>query len=193
MLLFTLLLGCSPSENSDSLVERDVLWAVPSDALLDTDGHVDLPVERLPHPIGGTAIPVERLSWRTGFSPVQTTVFFPTEWLDSDSLPVIEDAAEAGSVQIWDLDEGARIPCFAEVDIFPQDEEIPTLLVRPLVPMNPIQELHGHIRHSRFRHTEAIHTQNIGMVQLCECSIFPIESGCCESALREQFQRQALP
>jgi hypothetical protein len=135
MLLFTLILGCSPSDDPVPGIERDVLWAMPNDSLLDANGHLDLPADRLPHPIAGSAIPVERLTWRTGFSPVQTTVFFPTEWLDSDSLPTPADSEEAGSVQIWDLDAGARIPAFAEIDLFPQDEEIPTLLVRPLVPM----------------------------------------------------------
>jgi hypothetical protein len=110
---------------------------MPSDSLLDEDGYVALPSQLLPQPIGGTAIPVERLTWRTGFSPVQTTVFFPTEVLDADSLPGVEEASEAGSVQIWDLTSGERVPCLAELDLYPQEEEIPTLLVRPLVPMVP--------------------------------------------------------
>ena len=134
MLLWMLTLACTP-EDSEPQFERDILWAMPSDALIDSEGHVALPQERMPFPIGGTALPVERVAWRTGFSPVQTTVFFPEEWLDPDSLPSEEMAAELSSVQMWDLTSGERIPCFAELDLFPQDEEIPSLIVRPLVPM----------------------------------------------------------
>ena len=101
------------------------------------EGHVALPQERMPLPIDGTAMPVERVAWRTGFSPVQTTVFFPSEWLDPDSLPSEAQAADIGSVQMWDLTAGERIPCFAELDLFPQEDEIPSMIVRPLVPMVP--------------------------------------------------------
>ena len=127
MLIWMWLLGCSSGE-IDEVRTRDPLWAMPSDSLLDEDGYVALPSQLLPQPIGGTAIPVERLTWRMGFSPVQTTVFFPTEVLDADSLPGVEEAAEAGSGQIWDLTSGQRVPCLAELDLFPQEEEIPTLL-----------------------------------------------------------------
>lgn len=134
MLLWMLTLACTPEDTAPQF-QRDVLWAMPSDSLIDTEGHVALPQDRMPFPIGGTALPVERVAWRTGFSPVQTTVFFPEEPLDPDSLPTEALAAEIGSVQMWDLTTGERIPCFAELDLFPQEEEIPSLIVRPLLPM----------------------------------------------------------
>jgi hypothetical protein len=79
---------------------------------------------------------VDRLAFRTGFSVVQTTVIDPGTALDPDTLPTRDDAGTPGSVQMWDLDAGEPILCFAELDAYPDlAGENPMLLVRPLEPM----------------------------------------------------------
>jgi len=105
--------------------------------LLDDDGFVDLGAVELPQAKGGTPIPVERVAHRRGFSPVQSVVIDLGVHLDPDSLPGFDVLGEAGSVQLWDLDAGERIPAFAELDAFPDNVEVPVLLVRPLAPMTP--------------------------------------------------------
>src|SRR6185436_6537699 len=90
----------------------------------------------LPMKQGGTPFDVDRLAFRTGFSVVQTTVIDPGTVLDPDSLPTRDDADTPGSVQMWDLDAGEPILCFAELDAYPDlAGENPMLLVRPLEPM----------------------------------------------------------
>jgi hypothetical protein len=112
-------------------------WPFPSAHLVE-DGHVSIPADLLPHAEGGTLFDVERLRVRTGFSVVQTTMIDPEVALDASSLPTRADAGTAGSVQIWDLDAGEPILCFAELDAYPElHEEHPTLIVRPLEPMAP--------------------------------------------------------
>ena len=55
--------------------------------------------------------------------------------LDPASLPGLYDAPAQGSIQLWD-DEGTFVPCFAELDQYPELEDAErTLLIRPLVPM----------------------------------------------------------
>jgi hypothetical protein len=121
-------LGCSKGPGPD----KPDLWPFPS-AHLVADRHVAIPADELPMAEGGTPFDVERLEFRSGFSVVQTTVIDPGTALDPDTLP---DAGTNGSVQIWDLDTGLPILCFAELDAYPDlDGEDPMLLVRPLEPM----------------------------------------------------------
>jgi hypothetical protein len=115
--------------------DKPELWPFPS-AHLIADGHLAIPGDELPMVEGGTPFDVERLAFRTGFSVVQTTVIDPETTLDPDSLPTRDDAGTNGSVQMWDLDAGEPILCFAELDAYPDlGGENPMLLVRPLEPM----------------------------------------------------------
>jgi len=97
---------------------------------------------------GGVPIPVgdsdpldpARFERRDGFSPVNTILWKPGAAIDPSSLPPLLDPAasmsEDSAVQLWDLDEGHRIPCFAEVDAWPdQEEDERVLLIRPLESM----------------------------------------------------------
>ena len=68
----------------DGLYDADPLNPVPS-AELVVDGHVAIPDGALPVPEGGTPLPVDRLNWRTGFSPVQPSVWRSAEPLDAAS------------------------------------------------------------------------------------------------------------
>ncbi len=122
-MLWTLLLACKPDP-----VPFDSLAVFPSSELMD-QGVVTIPADLLP--VADTPTPVERLRHRNGFSVVQSTVFDLGIDIDPSSLPGPMDVDQAGSVQIWDLDTGERLPAWAEVDAYPQDSEIPTLLVRP--------------------------------------------------------------
>lgn len=77
------------------------------------DGHVALGDDL---PSAATPIPGERLAWRTGFSAAQTAVIPVTDDLDPASLAGQDGLGLDGSVQLWDLTDGAQLPCFAEVD-----------------------------------------------------------------------------
>lgn len=114
--------------------QRPRLAVFPS-ADLVVDGHLRIPEDLLPVPIDGTPVPVERLAWRTGLSPVQTTVFDLEDPVDPAGLPTATAAQRDGAVQLWDLDEGRPLACFAELDAAPGAEDHPRLLVRPLEPM----------------------------------------------------------
>ncbi len=151
MLVLALVLACTPGDGSpgDSGAvgggaEKPALLPFPSAHLLDDAGNLDLP-ETMPMVEGGTPFPAARLRGFSGFSPVQTTVIDPEVRLDPTSLPSPDQLDDEGSVQLWDLSSGARWPAFAELDAFcdaPEgegdeacDDEVPTLLVRPLMPM----------------------------------------------------------
>lgn len=114
---------------------------VPAGALpfphagLVVDGHLALDPGDFETPYDGTPVDTEHVAWRTGFSRVQTTVFQPDQALDPAFLPGQAEGTATGSVQLWDLTAGAAQPCFAEVDLYPDNDEVPTLLVRPLVPL----------------------------------------------------------
>jgi len=138
-----LVLACQGGEDPQVTggIVRPPLAHFPSRTLVDDDGFIDLGAVELPQPKGGTPVPVERVSHRRGFSPVQTVVIDLGVPLDPASLPGFDALGEAGSVQLWDLDAGERVPVFAELDAFPDNLEVPTLLVRPLAPMTPGHEV----------------------------------------------------
>jgi hypothetical protein len=129
------LVACAGDKSEPSpapVGERRLGMAFPSAELVDEGGHLAIPEDALPQAEGGTPFPVERLQWRRGFSVVQTTVFETDEPLDPASLPGLDGGGEPDSVQLWDLTTGTRLRCFAEVDAWPDNTEVPTLIVRPL-------------------------------------------------------------
>ena len=141
ILLPALLLSCRHDTVAPPDPTRDALWPFPNGWLM-RDGHLDLPEGALPMVEGGTPIDVARLNSRTGFSPVQTTVFDLGVALDPGALPYGDAAVPGeGPVQIWDLDAGRPVRGFGELDAGASDEELPTLLVRPLEPMIPGHEI----------------------------------------------------
>lgn len=141
ILLSILLLACRHETEPSPGPDRDPLSPFPNGWLL-TDGHLALPEGALPMVEGGTPIDVARLNVRTGFSPVQSTVIDLGVALDPASLPYGDAAVPGeGPVQIWDLDAGAPVRAFGELDAGASEDERPTLLVRPLEPMTPGHEV----------------------------------------------------
>lgn len=138
--MIPLLLACAEpaAEPVDGVLDQGPLNPFPSFELVE-DGHLAIADGLFPVPEGGTALDVRRLDARTGFSPVQTAVVMLDEAVDPESLPSPDAGSEAGSVQLWDLDAGARIPCFAELDAHPDALAAGrrTLIVRPLRAMTP--------------------------------------------------------
>lgn len=128
-----LLLACAGKGDEpagvDGVLDQGPYNPFPS-AELVADGHLALP-EGLPYKEGGTPLDVARLGYRTGFSPVQTAVVRLDVTVDRASLVPPSAAGTGGSVQLWDLDAGAELPCFAELDAWPDAPAPPTLLVRP--------------------------------------------------------------
>lgn len=152
ILCLLLLLSCADkggdsgvgSDGADGTgADKPALTPFPSAHFVGDDGHLALP-DTFPMADGGTPFPVERLTWRDGFSVVQTTVVQPDVALDGASLPGPDDVgADGAGVQLWDLTDGVQLPAFAELDAWCSDvaddpacdDELPTLLVRPLQPM----------------------------------------------------------
>ena len=125
--------GCADKAPAEAgPVPKSPLWPFPSAHLIE-GGQVAIPEGLLE--AGETPLPVERVNWRAGFSVVQTAVIDPEVELDIESLPGPADAESAGSVQLWDLTAGERVPAFAEVDAYPDQDAPPALMVRPLAPM----------------------------------------------------------
>jgi hypothetical protein len=137
---FWLWMACSGGTKeveSDLGAAKAALWPFPS-AHLVVDGAVSLPSEEVPRSTGGGALPVDRLLLRPGFSVVQSSVVDFGIAIDPDSLPGQSEARLDGSVQIWDLDAGLPVRCFAEVDASPElGDETPVLIVRPLDVLTP--------------------------------------------------------
>lgn len=103
-------------------------WAVfPNEEMIGEQG-LTLPEDP---PYAGTPAPLERFAMRRGFSPVQTAVVRPDVALDPTSLPAWDGPLTEGSVQLWDLTDGTPIPCFAELDAWPNPVGPAPLLVRP--------------------------------------------------------------
>ncbi|MEQ1504117.1 MAG: hypothetical protein ABMB14_17875 [Myxococcota bacterium] len=104
-------------------------WAnpFPNAQLLDATGHLDLrDLPATPSPL-----PLDRLDWRTGFSPSQVSVL-RLDGIADDAFPSYQDITLGqGSVRMVDLTDGRDVPCFAELDAFPNADER-ALLVRPL-------------------------------------------------------------
>lgn len=136
------LIGCQGGEGKDDpegagaevsggLTGEGLQEPFPSSFLMG-GGRVAIPPEIVPQT--ETPLPVERLAWRSGFSPVQTSVV-TLDGVDAAKLPSWYDAWTGGAVQMWDLDSGEELPVFAELDSYPYDNPRPALLIRPQRPM----------------------------------------------------------
>lgn len=111
----------------------------PSMELVGSDGRLAIPDGALPQVPDGTGMDVRRLNWRDGFSRVQTSVAMLPVAIDADSLPGPSAIGIGGSVRMFDLDTGAELPMFAELDAHPDAIESGerALLVRPMLAMTP--------------------------------------------------------
>lgn len=89
-------------------------------------------------PVGDSRpLDVARFNRRDGFSPAGTLVWQPGVEVDGGNLPPLHDPGASLSpdspVQLFDLDSGERLPCFAELDAWPdQPESQRILLIRPM-------------------------------------------------------------
>jgi len=130
------LLACADPEappDWEGLYDADPLNPFPSMELVSEEGTLALPADALAVPEGGTAFPVDRVNWRRGFSPVQTSVWHPELALDPATVGGQDALGVGGSVRLYDLTDGVELPCFAELDAWPDPPEQggPALLVRP--------------------------------------------------------------
>ncbi len=133
LLLWLACTAGAPDPAWTGLYDADPLNPFPSAELM-VDGRVAIPAGALPVPDGGTALDVGRLNWRRGFSPVQPSVWVPSEPLAEASVGGQLSLGTGGPVRVWDLDAGAEVPCFAELDAHPDalDADVRALLVRPM-------------------------------------------------------------
>ncbi len=130
-------IACSPDPSSKTNlaapVERSELAAFPAAEFLSPDGFVHIPEGVLPQ--GDTPVPVDHVAWRTGFSTVQTTVLDTEVALARSSLPPPVGTGDTNGVLLVDLTAGAPVPALVELDAWPDNPEVPRLLVRPLRPL----------------------------------------------------------
>ena len=147
------LLGCPTDESEDppydgppvGLLDDEGVYPYPSIHLMTRDDstatgwRLDVDVQRFPIPEGGTPLPEARINRLDGFSVANSSVvLLPDADIDPDVLPSKNDLAPSvqpdSPVQIIDLESGARIPCFAELDAHPSTTGPGdrVLLVRPL-------------------------------------------------------------
>lgn len=122
----------------DGLLDQGALGPFPN-ADLVVDGHIAIPDGELP--AATTPWDVSRVAWRTGFSPVQVSVarLWDIAEIDPTSLSGQLGLGVGGSVRLIDLDDGSEIPCFAELDAYPDavSDDQRSLLVRPMQAMTP--------------------------------------------------------
>lgn len=145
-----LLLACAeqdPAPGDTASDPRDIevgalvdgpLNPFPSAELVGDDGRLAFPEGLLPKKEGGTDMDVTRLNWRDGFSRVQPALARLPVAVDAASLPGIDAIGVGGSVRIVDLDAGEEVPCFAELDAYPDAAEDggQALIVRPMAAMD---------------------------------------------------------
>ncbi len=110
---------------------------VSAPAETPTGCRIAIPEGALPVGVDSDPIEVGRFDRRDGFSPGQTSWWWPQAPIDPATLPSWQDPAGSlapdSSVQLWDLDSGERLLGFAEVDAYPeQGEHQRAVLVRPL-------------------------------------------------------------
>ena len=136
MILGLLFFGCTPVQPTDEptqspagLLGDHPLNPFPVGILHAPSGHVQLSTEDFP--LAGTPLAVDRLSWRSGFSPAQTSVVVLDE-IQVQALPQwsTPTPGETG-VRLADLTSQSWLPVFAELDAHPENTTH-TLLIRPL-------------------------------------------------------------
>ncbi len=106
---------------------------------LVADGQVALEAGDLPVAAEGQDWDFTPFNLRTGFSVAQPSIVMFEQPIDEASVGGQEQVGIDGSVRMVDLDSGAAIPCFAELDA--ADDAIltgeRTLIVRPMMAMTP--------------------------------------------------------
>ncbi len=144
LLLLFACVGDPPGSEKPDAVDAGALGAgplnpFPSVELVGSDGKLAIPDGLLPQVPDGTGMDVRRLNWRDGFSRVQTSVAMLPVPVDAASLPGPGAIGIGGSVRMYDLDAGAEIPVFAELDAHPDAVASGqrALLVRPMLAMTP--------------------------------------------------------
>jgi hypothetical protein len=126
--------GCTDKVSSPTPMgaEKPPLLPFPS-AHLVVDGRISISPDIVPMSVDGTPLALDRVNGRAGFSVVQSAVVDFGVALDGDTLPGQGEALSDGTVQMWDLEAGLPIRCFAEVDASPElNGEAPVVIVRPL-------------------------------------------------------------
>ena len=148
-----MLSGCSPAPPASPCLIGDDIGLIdgsrvnpfPSAHLLRVDDdsatgcRVDLRPDSIPV---GDSDPTDlaRFNRRDGFSPSGGLWIQLGVAIDGSSLPPLADPQQSltsdAAVQLWNLDSGERIPCFAELDAWePQSDAERSLLIRPLAAM----------------------------------------------------------
>lgn len=147
VLMLAALLGCpSPVELPPCGLEgqpslgADLLDPWPNVHVVTStdDGcRLAIPSEAVPGGPESQPLDVSPLTHRDGFSPAGSMVWRPGIALDGASLPGLHAPeaclTDSSAIQLWDLDRGVRIPCFAELDAWPeQSDATRAMLIRPM-------------------------------------------------------------
>jgi hypothetical protein len=131
--------ACNPLGGQGCLMPWPSMAYVKTDASSATGYRVDIPIEAMPANLDKLSVDPGPLNRRDGFSPIsQLLVAFPTG-VSGDNLPTWKDPSASlaadSPIVIVAIDNGERVPFFAEIDQNIDDITKRDLIIRPLARM----------------------------------------------------------
>lgn len=133
--------GCNPLVGDDCLTPFPSSFFEVADPTTATGVRVALPEVALPMQSSGTRLSTERINRLDGFSPSTPLLVYFKAGVAAADLPSETDLpsslGDSAKVRIYDLDSGARIPLWAEVDLNADVGERQGVLIHPATRLLP--------------------------------------------------------
>ncbi len=130
---------CNPLVGDHCLLPWPSSFYLAPDAATVTGHRVAYPREALPKTKGGAYLDPARYNQLDGFSIGSQILVSFKEGVSAEGLPSLADLAgsltDASPIAILDMQEGSRVPFFAELDANGKIDEVPVLTIRPQVPL----------------------------------------------------------
>ena len=132
---------CNPLGDDGCMMPWPSMAYARSDASSATGYRLDLPIEAMPTNIDGIALDPTLFNRWDGFTTMGPLIARFPGGVSADGLPPYTDPdqslAASSPIFLLDLNSGARLPFFAEVDMNPADPAARTLIIRPLRRLAP--------------------------------------------------------
>jgi hypothetical protein len=132
---------CNPLGGDGCMMPWPSMAYARSDSSSATGYRLDLPIEAMPTNIDGIALEPTLYNRWDGFTTMGPLIARFPGGVSADGLPPYADPdrslAADSPIFLIDLDTGARMPFFAEVDMNPPDPADRTLIIRPLKRLTP--------------------------------------------------------
>lgn len=130
---------CNPLSSTSCLHPWPSTFYLRQDATTETGYRVNYPQQALPITAEGLPLEPARFNQPDGFSIGSQIIVTFDSGLLKQGLPTLDDLAasvtESSPIWIMEHDTGERVPLFAELDANAKTGEIPSLIIRPQVPM----------------------------------------------------------